>query len=371
MTTAKKATATVDAIDEALAANNPQPVKKAASRARRATTTQPTDAPAQVAPPVEAYKLKAFTTRDVPWGKLGTITEAALTAADAAKAGGLDFEVELLDAGFRSSEKPKVGQSPWKVVGHRKACVRKDTQEFLSYVSKGYPTVQYAEAFSFMDTINPMYVAAGCLGGGRQGFVVVQLPDHMKESVKFSGKVTDEFDLYAIMRTSHDLTRAIEVSVMLLRDRCMNALTLSSFTANAPQRWSVKHVGKDPMAKLEAATASLTRINAYAEAFGRTARALHESKIELEAAQELLKKILPNRPKRNEQVSAIISAWRESPTNGHPDTGWGLVNAVDEYFEWGRPDGTRTDASRFTGALTGQTHKYTNRAAQLLLRHGR
>src|SRR5690242_8827605 len=83
VTTSSKATATVDAIDEVIAANdapetgrpytgptNPakrDAAKKATAPARRrATKTTPpeADAPAQVAPPVEAYKLKAFTTRD-------------------------------------------------------------------------------------------------------------------------------------------------------------------------------------------------------------------------------------------------------------------------------------------------------------------
>lgn len=382
MTTKQAAASAVDAIDAALAENDatqpasvPTPRKATArktSSPRKAAEPPAVevDETAHVAPQSDSYKMKAFSTRDVPWGKLGVIKDGAATAAEAAKQGGLDFEVELLEAGFRSSVPAKPGTSPWKVVGHRRACVRKDTQTFLSYVSSTYPPVQYSEAFAFMDEISPNYVAAGCLGGGRQGFMVVQLPDHLKHEIKL-GKNTESFDWYVVFRTSHDLTRAIEVSVMMLRDKCMNALTLSSFTAQAPQRWSVKHVGKDPMLKLAAATETLTRSSAYVEAFTRAVKSLAETKVELEEAESVLKRILPNRPKRDEQVSSIISAWRESPTNGFPNDGWGLVNAVDEYFEWGRPDGTRTDASRFTGALNGQTHKYTNRTAQLLLQRRR
>lgn len=381
-TRGKRTTAqdTTDAIDAALAANGddvqPEPAQPATTRrgrARKATTPPP--APAQddvadVAPDSAPYGLRGFSTRDVPWGKLGNIEGTALTAVDAAKRGGLDFEVELLEAGFRSTVRSSANASPWKVVPHRKAVVRKDNQQFLAFVSKDYPPVQYSEAFAFMDAISPTYVAAGVLGGGRQGFMVVQLPEHKAVELKV-GKQVDPLELYVVLRTSHDLTRAIEVSVLTLRMKCMNALTLSSFTSGAVQRWSVKHAGKDPMAKMAEATRALHNAEAYVESFTRTATELAKIKIELEDARQLLTRVLPNKPKRDEQVSAIVTAWRESPTNGFPNDGWGLTNAVSEYFEWGRSDGTRTAQSRFTGGLTGSTHKYTNRTAQLLLQRRR
>jgi phage/plasmid-like protein (TIGR03299 family) len=365
------------ALDANAAARDEKPTPhKARSRAPRKATpppapakkTEPKPAPeAEVAPDVQPYALKGFSTREVPWGRIGNIGDAALTAADAAEAGGLNFEVELLDAGFRSGVDADAG---WLTVPRRKACVRKDTRQFFSFVSSGYAPVQYGEAFAFMDEISPRYVAAGTLGGGRQGFMVVQLPERKTIELKL-GRQVDPLDMYGVLRTSHDLTRAIEVSVMTLRGKCMNALTLSAFTADAVQRWSVKHVGKDPMVKLAVATTTLQRINAYADAFVKTARALHEIKVEMDDATALLRKILPERPKRDEQVNAIVNAWRTSPTNGFPDDGWGLVNAVSEYFEWGRNEGTRTDQSRFTGGLTGATHRFTNRTAQLLLQRRR
>ncbi len=355
MTTATKKRSVVDDIDAALRDNKVQPAPHK-------------DIPADIAPDVKPYVLQSFTTRDVPWAKVGAIGEAATTSAEAAERGGLNFEVELLDAGFRTTEKPKPGASAWRTVDHRRACVRKDTKQFFAYVSStAYQPVQYAEAFAFMDEISPLYVAAGTLGGGRQGFMVVQMPGRESVELKLDKQV-DTLDLYAILRTSHDMSRAIEVSIMPLRGRCMNALTLNSFSASAPQRFSVRHVGRDPMAKLAAVTTTLTRVNSYVESFVSTANELAAIKLEMEDASELIRRVLPNRPRREEQVNAIVHAWRESPTNGFPDNGWGLVNAVSEYFEWGRNDGTRTDQSRFTSGLTGQTNKYVNRTAQQLLR---
>jgi phage/plasmid-like protein (TIGR03299 family) len=328
---------------------------------------------ADVAPPVDPYTLKSFTLRDVPWGKLGAQLPAgeAVTALDASRLGGLDFNVELVEAGFRSPDHDgklaKAKKSTWLTVPGRKAIIREDTGQFFSYVSGTYKPIQYSEAFAFMDEVSPEYVAAGTLGGGKQGFIVVKVPNHAKVNLEVKG-VADPLSMYVVLRTSHDLTRALEVSVLNLRDKCMNALTLSSFNRNAPQRWSVRHVGNDPIGKLDEARRTLSRAEAYAKEFERIALELADIDLAIDEAQDVLKQLLPDRPKREDQVNAIVHAWQHSPTNGFTNNGWGLTNAVSEYFEWGRSEGTRTAASRFTGGLTGATHRYTNRTAQLLLR---
>lgn len=347
-----------------------QPVTEPQPRpTRRRRTVEPKVEEEHATEVKEPYALKAFTTRDVPWGQLGAILPngGAVSAAKAAELGGLNFEVELLEAGFKSSVKPSGHSSPWKITGSRRAVVRKDTQAFFAYVSNDYAPIQFAEAFAFMDEIKPLYVAAGTTGGGKQAFMVVELPGATKVNLEIAGH-EDPHKMYAILRTSHDLTRALEVSVMMLRDKCMNALTLSSFTNGAAQRWSVRHIGKDPMAKLQAARTTLARSKEYATTFEQVALDLSEIKLEIEGAKDLLKKILPDRPKREEQVNSIIHAWQESPTNGFRDNGWGLTNAVGEYFQWGRNEGTRTAQSRFTDGINGATHKYVNRTAQLLRR---
>lgn len=327
-----------------------------------------TDETAAEATATAAYSNRTeFSLRDVPWGKLGaTIDGGAVSAVEAAKAGGLDFEVDLLEAGFKSTTKPAVGKSAWATVGSRRAVVRRDTSQFFSFVSADYKPVQYSEAFSFMDSINPRYVAAGALGGGRQAFMVVEFPG--EENLDLG--LDDPMKLYVVLRTSHDLTRAIEVSVLTLRGSCMNALTLPSFSRAAQQRWSVRHIG-DPMQKLMQAQRVVAGTEAYAHDLAETAQRLAAYDLEIEEAERVLKMVLPDRPKREEQVNAIIGAWQHSNTIGFSDNGWGLTNAVSEYFEWGRNEGTRTAQSRFTGGLTGATHRYTGRTANLLLRRTR
>lgn len=303
----------------------------------------------------------SFTTRELPWMKLGTvIDDPSVDSREAAKLGGIDFEVEVRRASFE-------GASPgsWIVVPTRHALVRKDRPVFFDFVSDSYAVVQYHEAFDFMDRINPRYVAAGALSGGRQGFLVVQLEGYESIDPAPLGE-SDPHDLYVILRTSHDRSKALEVAVLPLRNRCMNQLGLSLRTMGVEQRWSIKHVG-DPLKKLSAAQDALTKTASYVDAFQGTVRQLASVRVGSSDVEHILKRILPNRPRRFEQLEAIQRAFSDNPQVGFGGTGWGLVNAVSEYFEHGRESGTRTVQSRFTDGLEGQTAKFVGRTAQLVL----
>lgn len=303
----------------------------------------------------------SFTTRTVPWMAVGTvIDDETVDAQEAARLGGLNFQVEVRRCSF---ENPAT--ESWKIVPKRNALVRGDTSEFFSFVSDGYKPVQYSDAFTFMDKINPNYVAAGTFGGGRQGFMVVQFPEHLSIDPK-PGGVSDPHDLYAVFRTSHDLSKAIEVSVLPLRMRCMNQLPLSSFARNAPQRWSFKHVG-DPAAKLAQARNALERVTTYVDAFERKVQRLGSITTSINELDRVLRIVLPDRVSRDDQITAIQSAFTGSEHVGFEGTAWGAVNAVSEYFEHGRNVGVRTPRSRFLSGLAGETAKYVNRTAQLLL----
>lgn len=308
---------------------------------------------------------KSFTSRQAPWYQLGPRIDGDVDAATAAKLGGLDFEVELRPA---VRPKRKSDNSGWTYVQvpSRRTLVRTDSDEFIDYVSADYRMLQYGEAFAFMDEINPRYVSAGSLSHGKQGFIVAQLPDIAALNIEVNGEV-DPHELFVIIRTSHDRSKAVEISLMPLRGRCMNQLALNSFSQGAPQRWSIKHIG-DVKAKMEAAQKVLTVAPKYAEIYANKVRQLGSVTISSDDdARGVLKRVLPDKPKRDEQVDAIMAAFHTNPAVGFTGTGWGLANAVSEYFDWGRNAGTRTAQSQFTSGLTGDTSKYFNRTAQVLL----
>jgi hypothetical protein len=96
------------------------------------------------------------------------------------------------------------------------------------------------------------------------------------------------------------------------------------------------------------------------------AKEFAEQDLLIDEVSKLLDRVLDDRPKRDDQKNAIIDAWQHSEQVGFAGTGWGLVQAVSEYFEWGRDTGSRTAQSRFLGGLEGQTHKKVERTAVLL-----
>ncbi len=307
--------------------------------------------------PAASNKDKQFSSRIAPWMKLGELIDGVLTASEAAKLGGLDFRVR--EDTLYSSHKEEGKPPKFSKIDGRKVLVNEDNGQWLGIVSSSYPVVQYSEAFDFMEAVSPEFVAAGALRGGKQGFMVV------RTAAQLDGMTADPHELFAVLRTSHDCSRAVEVMVMPLRGLCMNQLTLRSFTAKVAHRWTVTHTG-DVKSKLTAAQDSLGKLEMYARAFESNAQRLMSVKVSDEVANETLRRVLPDRPKRPEVITRIIGAWHSRPeTVGFDGTGWGLVNAVSEYFEWDRALGT--PESRFLAALQGQTHNAINKTAGYLL----
>jgi len=310
-------------------------------------------------------------TRLVPWLGVGTDVSRAATAQEAARLSGLDFDVSLRRMAYWDS-------GDWKEDPDRVRIVRDDTGARFGIASPGYEPVQYDEAFGFVDAMTPHFVAAGPLRGGRQGFMVVQTSDdalrHLDLEVRGQG---DRHGTFVVMRTSHDLSRGIELTALMLRYSCTNQITGSAFAKNAPWRWSIRHV-RGAREQLEQAQRVLTNVGAFRDAFAETARQLAAIELTIDEAREILTQVLGtprSRPKTAGTVERILGAWQSSPTVGFFPTGWGLVNALGEDIDWnrhltasGKERGGARHEARFLGALQGANLKYTGRTAHLLLR---
>lgn len=301
-----------------------------------------------------------FSTRTLPWMKLGTSFDEPLTPAEAVRAAGLDWEVELrplmtVDRHGQPMEVPT-----------RRATVRTDTDQVLGTVGTSYQPWQNHEAFDFLtglvdDPDTAIIEAAGSVSKGRQAFVVVRLPNGLDDVAD-----GDPHELYLVVRTGHDGTKAVEVLVMPLRSLCMNMLGLASFGRNAVQRWSIPHT-LNMREKISCAQETLTRADVYASEFKQTAERLAAVDIEERRLRELLDRALPDRPSRPASVEDIIERFHRSPTI--PDrfraTGWGALSAVTEHMDWGRP--RVTDSGRYHGGISGVAAQVRNRTAALLL----
>lgn len=303
-------------------------------------------------------------TRRSPWARLGTLPLEDMSVAGALVAGGLDFTVSARDLAF-APEGAHDGTA-WTEAPHRKMIVRDDTGEPYDTVSAGYPVVQYREAFQVAEGYNASgarVVAAGTLKGGRQGFMVLTVPG-IEHVDLLDG--SDPHDLFLTIRTSHDRTRKIEFAIMALRNKCTNQLPLATFARGAKQKWTVGHSG-DVARRLETARVGISATVAYAAELADMAARLDRVQLDHDQATVILERVLPNKPQRPAKIEAVFTHWADDEVNGHPTTGWGLVNAVSEYYDWGRAGGSAE--SRFAAALDGfgQTYKAVNTTKDLIL----
>jgi phage/plasmid-like protein (TIGR03299 family) len=307
-----------------------------------------------------------FTQRDVPWMKIGHRVDEAQSLSDALTLAKLDFDVELRKEGYQTTT------GTWRIDPSKKKVVRVDTEEPLGTVSSTYEALQYRDAFDFLSVGELDFVAGGNLKFGKQAFMVVQVPGH--KTLEVLGE--DHHDMYTVVRTSHDGSRALEVLRMALRGTCMNALTLSTFGkggaygGNAAQRWSIRHT-KNMRSKMEQVQALITGAEAYDTEFAEMAKRLADIDIDVEATEKLITELVKEQHSyvkdQETYVSAIMNTYTSSTRNGYQGNGWGVLNAVSEHYEHVRGGDRRTAEARWTQNFDGLTHKAVDRTARLLL----
>lgn len=307
-----------------------------------------------------------FSQRDVPWIKAGVnVIDQAVTAEEAAELGGLNFDVELWELTAHKPSELAIPDGPSVAVNNRFAVVRTDTNYAIAVVGSHYEPYPFHEAFNFMDQVSPRYVAAGVRRGGREGYMVVQAPDHLKEDL-VEGE--DPHDLYVVLRTSHDASKQNEVAVVMLRGKCTNMITLRGFSHGAKHKWGFRHT-KNIREKMADARESLANIDLYVKDLRETSAVLANIDITIEDVKTLLEWALPDKPKRSDNVQSILRMYEDSETNGYAGTGWGVVNALTEWMDWGRS--SKTADAKFINGLSGYSHKTVNRVAARLLTQGR
>lgn len=299
-----------------------------------------------------------ISTRTLPWMKLGTVVDEPMSPREALKKAKLDWKVDKQPV-YRYDKKGNLVE-----IDDRFVTVRSRDDRVFDVVSSTYETFQNVEAFEFLEPLTAngdlLIHAAGEVRRGRQVFVVAEAPDALQV---FDD---DPHQLYVVIRTGHDGTKAVQVLLMGLRGLCMNMLGLPSFAKHAKQRWSLPHVSTLKERLAEAQT-TLQGVEQYAAEFATTAERLASIDIEVEEFTTMLRDVIPTRPKTEEQIGRIGELMASSPTiqDHYRNTGWGAVNALEEYMDWGRE--RSTDEGRFHTALDGTGARYRNRVTALLL----
>ena len=295
--------------------------------------------------------------RNRHWMEAGTVVEGAMTAQEALEAGQLDWDVEKRKLYLENSKGNKV------LVKDRFAIVRADTEQPLGLVGSKYVPFQNRQAFSFVDALidetdGAHYAAVFSQRSSRVVGLVVELPT----SVKVGGEDSVRFDL--LFRTSHDGSKAISAYISAINQRCTNQEAV--ILKNATHKWSVRHISSAE-GRLAEAREALTMTTQYAKEFESVANQLAESELALQELRNILTDSLPDRPKTIEIVDEVSRLFEESDTI-HPKfrgTAWGGLQAVTEYFDWGR--NIRSRESWLYASLDGMNAQVRNRVTRQLL----
>lgn len=197
-------------------------------------------------------KYSFFSAKEVPWHKLGTVTEQALTSEEAIKAANLDREVikvetyakfptEMINNQLVDMNGKPVTSSSQRGVKLPKtyATVMKDSYHVLGTVGKDYEVIQNIELFNFIDDMVGQKLAifetAGALGDGEVVFITLKLPSFML----FNG---DQIDNYILLKSSHDGSSQVDVIFTPVRVVCNNTLSMAMRDKNtADYKISFRH----------------------------------------------------------------------------------------------------------------------------------
>ena len=298
--------------------------------------------------------------RELPWHFGETkdrtrIADDVMTAEEAISLAGLDWDVALKDL-YVAQANGKYTKVPGNF-----AVERDIDNRILGVVKSKYVPFQNRQAFAFTDTLvddgAAKYETAGSLRGGKVVFLTMKVPVDMLVAGE------DAHELYIVLRTSHDGSKAVSVYLTPIRVVCMNTLALS--INSTKQKWSMPHVST-LAGKVQEARDTLALSFKYAEEFVIMGNQLVETKITDDQMRHLVDDIMPSWRKKHEEVAeSIMLLWKESPTNGYTGTAWGALNAITEYFDHGRD--MRSSDSVMLNTLDGESNIVRNKAAKILL----
>lgn len=296
------------------------------------------------------------------WHRLGhTVAGQAFTAQEAMTLGHLGGW-NVRKAPLTASDLTEHGVTAVAVPGAY-ATVRTNpftgAAEPLGVVGEGYHALQNEEHADFLNTLaeasGATFETAGSLRGGRQVFVTMRLPEHLRVGG------SDRVDLNIAALNSHDGSSAFRVLVTPVRVVCANTQTAA--LRNHVASWSIRHT-RGAKAAVQAAREALGLTFAYVEEFETEAERMINTTV-TDGEFSRLVTGLYGRPdpdatartratarRRQERLSWL---WHHAATqNDIRGTAWAAYQSVAEYVDHYAPvrDKSNPDTARATRLLT-------------------
>lgn len=302
----------------------------------------------------------AIFAREDAWHRLGTTVADAFTAEDAmtlGHLGGWDVRKVPLTATEITAGGVDVVEVPDNF-----ATVRTNPftgqPEALGVVGSKYRPIQNEEHADVLNTLvdesGAVFETAGSLRGGRQVFVTMKLPHH----VKVAGVDDVEVNLAAL--NSHDGSQAFRLLVTPTRIVCAN--TQAAALRDARASYAIRHTSS-ATSRIQAAREALGMTTAYVEAFEVEAERMiqqtmtdaefHRLTVDLfgDPAEAETKRATTT---MRDRADTLTSLWADASTQQNiRGTRWAGLQAVVEYVDHFAPVRGRDKAtSRAERVLT-------------------
>lgn len=320
----------------------------------------------------------AVTQRDLPFLKYRVADivtpehSGRLTADEALDLLGLNFTVEkrkiavITPEGYRG-----------KTVPDMYATVRTDSGDVLGLVGDRYevqqPKVIADLGNTLLDTGEALIESGWSLRGGARMGLTLRIPG---ADVAVPGDAGGNLQMYLLVENSFDGNSSLGLHVGPVRLACLNMVRL--FKKSVVASWKHRHTS-GVGGKLAEAKRDLGLTYRYAEFLGGEIDRYLNLTVAERDVDAILRAAFPVREGASEaQVdrtvyAGILRNWQESDTISDVRmTGWGLLNAGNEFFEHLQPVRTRThdaDSVRGISILQGTAMQGTNRLAAAIDRH--
>lgn len=219
------------------------------------------------------------------------------------------------------------------------ATTRKDNRKVLGVVGDRYTPFQNRElavaAFEVCQA-GALFVAGMSLQGGKH--VCYVLKPH-KDTFRIAGQTWDH---YMLATGAHDGTGSVQLLPTPVCVECSNTHSLALRTAKS--RFTMRHTkGTTPERLHEQAVKALQISDAYLDEFAKIAERLADVDVTVKDVDTFLGELFPiekDAPKRavtiaenkRDKVREAYGSKLYAPVHG---TGWGFVQAVNDFEQWG------------------------------------
>jgi phage/plasmid-like protein (TIGR03299 family) len=310
---------------------------------------------------------KLFT--NAPMLKAATILDGPTSWQDAIEQSGLNFEVVKRPLLFNRDGNSKVR------IPEFYATVRTDTWQPLGIVKDRYALFQNATAGSMIDVLlddgSLKIVAAGTFRKGATGFVIGRIP----ADVTVGG--VDPLHAFMVISWSHDGTRPVAASTVMIRPACANQLPIiiGSRSKLSDSRYVFRHVGSLD-GRIDEARRALNIGFQSATYFGAKAEAMLKQPVTQVAAMAMTRELIPAKDEesvpgrtqaRRDAINELFA--RSDNLSNVSGTAWAYFNAVAEYADHVMParetKQTTSAENRAVSVFDGHADRLKRRALVL------